>query len=490
MRAFSGVIWDKRSLKTDLAFFGVMMFAMYLTQGSGFALVWLMALAALMSNNHERLLLVMVLTVAALVGNSNLLPKGVAFHVEQKSLIMFLAVALTAKNTSIRRHSPLVKPFLLLMPYLAWMAMISMQGWNPTISYLKIILFLSFFFAFYGIADAVISGRRVPSAKVRSVFLSLCVFAIVGSVALIPFPGISQMGAEDLVEALKSGIQIKSLFKGMMFHSQALGPLMAMLFVAVLSDYVFTARKKDMLYLLLLVCAPIALYKTSSRTAMGTMLAGTMFTLWLFMRTRQIRSVWKARVVSTSMLVIVVGACALASSGSGREAIARYVTKTAEATTLAGVSSEEILSSRQGLMDEAMYNFRRKPFVGNGFQVSEVMSLSGGGGAASLLSAPVEKGVWLTAVLEEGGIPGMIMFVLFGVCAIPMLIVRRAYTGATMLFMMFVLNLGEFTFFSMSGIGGFCWMLCFLGVIMDASRLEGWRQGRMPSSYPRQSVNP
>lgn len=466
-----GVVYGKRSLIKDMVIFLIMVVCMYPTQGAGFAVMWAFAISALMQKNHERLLLVMILTVGVLVGNSKLMPKGAAFHIEQKSLMMFLA-ATTAFLTTGGHQSPIVRPFLLLLPYIIYIALPSALGWNPLVSYLKIILFISCFFAFYGIANTVILGERVPIIRVRSVFLSLCCFSIFGSILLIPFPGISQMMQEEFIDAIKAGRNVTSLFKGIMYHSQALGPLSAMLGIALFSDLIMSIRKPNKLYLALLVCAPILIYKTSSRTAMGTLIAGMLFALYLFMRTRQVEARWKSRVLASMFLVGIVGGVLLCFSGSGREAFSKYVLKSQGVTTLSGVSMDDVLVSRQGLMDRAMFNFRKSPVIGNGFQVSKEMSASGAGGRASLLSAPVEKGVWVTAVLEEGGVVGMILFVGFALLAIPMLIKRKAYTGATLLFSMYIVNLGEFTFFSMSGIGGYYWALCFMGVVLDAQRLR------------------
>ena len=57
-----------------------------------------------------------------------------------------------------------------------------------------------------------------------------------------------------------------------------------------------------------------------------------------------------------------------------------------------------------------MKNFRDKPLQGNGFQVSLEMKYQRRQGMLSYLSAPIEKGVWTAAVLEEGGIVGFILF--------------------------------------------------------------------------------
>jgi len=131
------------------------------------------------------------------------------------------------------------------------------------------------------------------------------------------------------------------------------------------------------------------------------------------------------------------------------------------------VRMEDVMSTRQFLMDEAMYNWRKKPLIGNGFQVAESMRHERREGIGAYLSAPVEKGVWVTAVLEEGGIIGMLLFCLFWIPAVILLWRGGFYSTSTMLLSFVVMNMAEFTMFSMSGTGGFIWSMIFITAILD-----------------------
>ena len=90
----------------------------------------------------------------------------------------------------------------------------------------------------------------------------------------------------------------------------------------------------------------------------------------------------------------------------------------------------------------------------------------------AILSAPIEKGVWITAVLEEGGVIGWAVFVIFLIMCITLSIKRRAYIGASCLFVCMLTNLGEFTFFSMSYTGGFTWAMVFVGLALDLRKMK------------------
>jgi len=469
MRRFNDV-YDPGALVRNLLWFAGIVVLMRLAGGAGFAVIVPLMLFAIVQNKTEKLLVFMMLMVAVLIGNGNIIPKDFVFAALQKGLMVVMAVMLMTKLAGIR-HSRLVTPFMGMFVYIVFMAISSAQGWNPLISYLKLFLFSSCFFAYYSVANTVIVDPRSDVQKIRSVYLSFACFMLIGSVFLIPFPEIANMSSQAVVETINAGANITSLFCGMTFHSQALGPLVAVLFVLILGDMIFSVRKPDKLMIILLCCCPILIYKTSSRTAMGTMLAGGGFLLWQFMLAKHMNTRWRSKVFSVSLLLIVLASALLLCTSSGRQSVTKYMLKSGGYEGQATVSMDELVTTRQGLMDSAMDNFREKPLLGNGFQVSEDLIGAGSGGWRSVLTAPVEKGVWMTAILEEGGVTGFAIFVVFVVVAIVLLRKRGAYISAALLLTIVVLNLGEFTMFSMSGIGGCYWALCFVGTIMDAQRL-------------------
>lgn len=130
------------------------------------------------------------------------------------------------------------------------------------------------------------------------------------------------------------------------------------------------------------------------------------------------------------------------------------------------------MSTRQAIVDRQMENFRASPMVGNGFQVSEAQIGLRNATWKELLSAPVEKGVWVTAVLEEGGAIGFVILVGFFLTAGMLMLKRGAYTGLSVLAVLLVSNMAEFTMFSMSAMGGLFWAMVFIGTAMDAARIR------------------
>ena len=206
-------------------------------------------------------------------------------------------------------------------------------------------------------------------------------------------------------------------------------------------------------------------------------------------------SKWKSRAISTLMLVgLLVGAGLFVTPGIRDKALS-FIFKT-DATKLdeSEFSFDAFTHSRQGLVEGSMEGFRESPMIGNGFQVVKGMEDLDVRSWKQLLSAPIEKGVWVYAVLEEGGVFGFLIFSLYLIIAMVQLLCRGAYIGASTLMVFVVSNLGEFTIFSMSANGGIMWALTFAGATLDAFR--GRREtmagayGMRPLGAPPPVFNP
>lgn len=462
-------------VKTLLQSLGLLVaVAVGMRYGGGIAFVALVvppALMAMARRRADKVLFYILLATAVLMANARLVPKDSLFGLAQRGLLVIMGLVLLLQLNGVR-ISRLTKPLLGVFPYIAFMALPSALGWNPKISFLKIILFVLIYIAYFGATNQVAMSWRIKVERLRASILAIAVFFLIGSFLLIPFPAYSQM--TDAEAMLSSNVS--SLFMGMTSQSQALGPVVSALAVIVLSDLLFSIRRPDKLYLALLAVSPILIYKTSSRTGMGAFLLGMVYVVFLFVKARGIQSRWRSRVLSCAMLL---GTCAVmffCLSPGVRAAATRYMLKWTNDDS-GRVSKEGVMSSRQGMIDKAMYNFRKSPVIGNGFQVAEDMADLKSSGL--ILSAPIEKGVWVAAVLEEGGLVGFMLFAGFLFFAIITLAKRGAPTGSACLFVCMLTNFGEFTFFSMTYMGGFIWAMVFAGVAMDAQRIKQQNAQRM-----------
>ena len=469
-------IYDKKTFWHDLIIMFLMIPLQMFTRGNGFLLLVPFALLSLIRKRPDRLLFWIMLSIALMMGNNQLMPKGAFFYLGQRFL--FLVIGLSAAVSIVaRRLCPQVTPLLLIVPYILYAIIPSMQGWSPIISLLKIVLFSVVFMAYFGLSNMVANEERTDMTKFRSVFLAFAVFYIVGSMVLLPFPAYGQLTGEEYEEAMLNGQQVVSLFKGISMHSQALGPVIAFINLLLVSDMLFTLKRGNKLYSTLILCGFLLIYKSSSRAGMASFIAGVTFMAWEAMRARGIGSRWKGKIVSFFMVMFVVGLMGVIVVPSFRNGVARFALKYNPDAKAGDVTLEAMTATRQSLIDESLFYWHQKPMIGNGFQVSYEMQFRDTGRWTSLLSAPIEKGVWVTAILEEGGVVGMVLIVFFIVVAGFMLLHRKAYIGLGMLFTLFVSNMAEFTMFSMSAMGGFIWALIFIGSAFDALRIRDEQRG-------------
>lgn len=464
--------YDAKALKKYALLAAFVPVLMFLTKGYFALLMPILAIGALCRKNPVQLMFwVMFMTFFAVgnraVFNGNLITLMV---VRVTLALMTAAVAVKAFDGRISRANSL---FWGITPYLIWEAFISLQGYQPVVSYLKLALFATMFLAMFGIANTVNASPRTEARVLRSAILSLVALVLVGSILLIPLPSLSLMAVDEgVVEKMLSG-ELVSLFCGMCAHSQALGPAAAILGTFLFADLVFSIKKWDKFYLLMIACAFVCIYKTSSRTAMGTFISGIVFVSWLVIRSRGMGAKWKTRVSTVMTILLISCSIVVMMSPNVRNGIVNFAMKwnTSE-TGKAEVNVENLFSSRQMLIDRAVYNFKQKPYIGNGFQVSEEMRYEKRNGILSYVSAPIEKGVWIYAVLEEGGVVGMMLFCGWLLILIPLLVKRHAYVMASTFFAFLVSNFGEFSLFAMSYIGGFFWTVVFAAGCLDVLRMK------------------
>ncbi len=448
------------------------------TDGWGYVVFVPFALASLFMKKPEWLLFHVFFANAVVIVNPYFMPKGTVYSVSYRAMLAFIGAYGAMMFLSVRK-SKMVTPLLGVLIYIGYMVIPSSFGWAPIISHLKIILFLTLYMALAFAALMAIAKRNLDMRRVRSVVLGFAIFFVVGSVFLIPFPSISMMNAKELLE---TGRVVTSLFKGMTNHSQTMGMLTCFLVVFLVADWVLNIQKIDLLYVLLFMFGFWLIVKSSSRTAMGTLLVSCLFAAYCLMKEKGIEIKWKNKVIRTVVGFMVVFSVAALLMPGVRQRVVGFVMKYGEERGTE-LDLEKVTSTRAHLTEEQMYNFRRRPAIGWGFQVTpEVADLMQHTDGIPL-TAPVEKGVWVTAILEEGGVIGEVIYCLYALIAFCLLMKRKAYMGATIFFMLHVSNLGEMTMFSMSGVGGMLYTLLFFGLVFDAKRIARQERFMMFRQY-------
>jgi len=453
----------------------VLVFSMMATKGMTSLVLLVLLLFYAVMKRPERLLFIVLLSSALMMMNGTLAPKSAISVAALKAQMILAAILLSAQIFG-HRQSGLLSPILSLIPYLLFMIIPSYYGWSPKVSYLKLFLFSMIFFAYFGSSVQAMRGHDM-SRRYRSMIVAVSIFFIFGSLAVYPIPSISIMAYERAVLA-----GVESFYQGVTAHSQALGVVAAVFGVLLYADLVFNIQKSDRLYIALIVCSAILIYMSASRTAMASLIAGMGFSTFLALRARGVKRTWRGKVVSSMLTLVVLGSMVVVIVPAFREKSMNFALKYGEIADKGVVTTEDVFATRQGKWDEAMYNWRKKPAIGNGFQVSEELQYKQINGWKDMLTAPVEKSTWTTAILEEGGVIGMFLFSLFLLTILIQWLSRRAYLGLSVFFVFLMCNFGEFSLFSMSMDGGIFWFLVFFGLILDYWRLQRTAAAQEP--YP------
>lgn len=379
-------------------------------------------------------------------------------------------------------------PMGMMLLYLGVSAISSISGFCPMVSYLKIINFFVFFSSIW-IGTQNLSFSHGEILRLRATFLTISIFIIIGSLLLMPFPGISTLNGlqynynygvkltqEEINAILKETMsEDMTLFCGITHQSQVLGPMAPCLLAWVLCDMLFIEKRIRYLHMALIVSAIPIIYMTRSRVGLLTLF--TALTLILLYLPKKITLPIRAQLWTRK--IAALGTVALVMLAVGAEvkdhAITRWIRKTddvrANDDTLVGAFT----NSRMGKVEENLDYFKLNPLLGKGFQVNWESDRYNTGGL--ILSAPIEKGVAPLMILGETGVIGSLIFIAFLFTFYAGCSARKLYVTAVFFTIMFATNMGEATIFSPGGLGGELWMICVVGgfamdTVIAAKRYE------------------
>lgn len=381
-------------------------------------------------------------------------------------------VVLMASPAQGRGH--IYKPFCGFVIYLCFQSVSSLLGWSPLISECKLLLFFVFLFACLQVVSHVTMSNGAD-ASIRARLIFFATFFVVGSVLVYPFPQISY----SCMYLHKSGLftldrieNLASLYSGVLNHPQALGPVVVAFNSLIACDLIFNIRKRSWLHVFVLVCAPVCVYLTGSRTAMGAYLFASFLIGVVAMRSGMVSCHSRVKIFLIALCLVGLGVSAVVCSSEVRQSFMDKIAKTqTKSENVSDVSFDRFVRSRRGLVEDQIANFKDAPIIGNGFQVSKELAFGMKRGDTTLIfSAPIEKGVWVSMVLEEGGILGFLIFVVAIVQLLTASIKKNWVCFGLTFVTMLVLNLGEATIFSPSGMGGALWVICFCGLMLDQVR--------------------
>ncbi len=389
--------------------------------------------------------------------------------------LLIISMALTISGMARKGTHRLPMGFMWF--YLAVAALSSATGWAPTISYLKMLNFAVFFAGIY-IGTQNMDRNPDEVLTLRAGFFAIGIFVIIGSLVLLPFPGmstldglkynrnygvrLSQAEINVLIKEMQAN-EGETLYCGITHQSQILAPLVAVLMTWILCDMLFIERKFRWQHILMILLAFPLLYKTRSRVGLVTI--GTAMSLVYFYLPRKIRlspqAMSKLKQGMTIALLLVVSAMTVAEFKSGF--VSKWIRKTDDVKGDNRSLAEAFTSSRARLVDENLEYFAMNPLLGMGFQVNFESDMYVKESKGLILSAPIEKGVAPLMILGETGIVGGFVFILFLISFYNGCQRRRLYITAVFFTIMLATNMGEATIFSPGGLGGELWMICVVG---------------------------
>lgn len=354
--------------------------------------------------------------------------------------------------------------------YLFFALMSSIGGYFFLISLLKLIKMTFFVTAIYFGSKNL---SRSDYAFVRSMIFAMAIVIIYGSIAMLPFPSIAyytsmkrvvyQHGLEYADYSFSTDSGGVNLFSGITMHSQTLGPLLALLFVLIISDSLFVEHGLSFFHLFLALPLPVLIYMTRSRTALLTIIVGVYVIIFLALPLFRERYKIKAKVVGIAYSILICLAVFSIIMEIKGGIISSLVRKTASTENDNRSFSEAVTSSRQGLISVCMEDFKTNKLFGIGFQVAKGFKEAYRNGYISIFSAPVEKGLLPLVVLSESGVVGSIVFIFFLISFYSDCRRRRRLVLISLSASFFASNMGEATFFSPGGGGGFLWLVCMMG---------------------------
>jgi hypothetical protein len=244
-------------------------------------------------------------------------------------------------------------------------------------------------------------------------------------------------------------------FQGLMIHPQAFGPTMAIL-AAWLTASIFTTRRINILQFGLLLLSILWMFLSKARVGVAAFFVGMVAAISVTMAMSLLdnarskpRLLWYRAMAAVCVLFAGGVFASPFVARDLRQFIAKNENPDASLSDLA-------MKSRGFLITRMWTNFTDKPVTGIGFGIAsledmrEVLARDPVFGLPAM--APVEKGVMPLAVLEELGLPGFCLvvlwlFVLGRQAAIAGLVPLAVFSTAL------ATNIAEATLFSPGGLG-------------------------------------
>lgn len=315
---------------------------------------------------------------------------------------------------------------------------------DPVISTLKT---LSWAIGTIAILKTFQSLRQQDVLWLLRFLLGILVTAVVVSLTVRSFPG-----------AL---LTRQGLLRGVFGHSQVLGGVASGLATFLICHLLLKAQSRARLQTIAItVLSLVAIALCSSRTAFFSTIIGIVGGTILHGGKGRFQINRLAAVYCCGLLSIAGAIVVISDSGTFDSIFYKH--------GIRGSAVDSLLSTRQPLIDKQLADFSDHPLLGIGFGVSSPVNFR------ELVtqfrwSAPTEKGFLPTAVLQETGLIGFVLFAVLLATMIRLLaasadprLIGAATCGLAS-------NIGEATLYSLGGIGILTWLWFALALSAPAN---------------------
>lgn len=427
--------------------------------GTPGSIVFFSILAVMIVRSPEWAFLALMLSALGLLTNMAIVPKTSVWTVARLAII-FVCLIRFSIDLAMTRQSLFRKPYYwALLAFSGAAAFCSMiSGYYVHIALLKLMNFA------VGMS-AVLAGALVLHS--RRTDLSHWFVAIAAAIVANGFLAMA-LGVGYGRSVMGDLYATSQFFQGPFFHPNACGPFCALLVVLLFSTWLFSGHRGRWICLALIPPLLYFLWLSKSRTGFASLVIGVFVVLALTLAPAAKRLVRLRLNISRTNLFILASittvAIMLADVGSGgrigaglREFILKYDAKQGE------LDVDTVTASRRPVIERSWQLFLERPWTGLGFQVSVDPYFVQN---ATLFSAPVEKGFLPTALLEEVGILGTTLFVLFLLALAGALWRQRNAPGLAMFLTYLATNFGEVSIFAFGGAALFGWMLVAAGMLI------------------------
>lgn len=318
------------------------------------------------------------------------------------------------------------------------------------VSLAKIIVF------FIGFSTVLLGFKQTTSSSWRSWYFTFFSAVLISGMPLLYM-------SEGYVRNLKG-------FQGILNQPQAYGVYMIVPTIWLTGIWLVNKKVSSIMKIIILG-GWVTIFATRSRAAILAAVLGILFVAVIAFFRRPswnknlLMTIRKPVFIAIIFLVIIV---MMFTGNIVEEAVEDFIYKNP------GSIYENIYHSRVFLIERSWKNFKEHPLIGIGFGVAsdkEKFIVKESKYLSIPLEAPTEKGFLITVLLEEVGIIGTFLFLIFFIELAKPIIKYGDLPSAWLFWSAFFVSFGEMVFFSPGGLGMHIW-LCFGLAINSVSKIK------------------